>query len=128
MALEIGLLRIPKLFLKHMGVTIMVGVVEKGDFFFFEQFYLPLELGHFHGTNINVMICLPYKSHNVPLPQKLLIFIFIFFNFFFLREYTPLVTYFIYLINQFFWSWEYNDDHNLQLRSKNFKPKKERKK
>ena len=97
-------------------------------FFLFEQFYLPLELGHFHGTNINVMICLPYKSHNVPLPQKLLIFIFIFFNFFFLREYTPLVTYFIYLINQFFWSWEYNDDHNLQLRSKIFKTKKERKK
>ena len=97
-------------------------------FFFFEQFYLPLELGHFHGTNINVMICLPYKSHNVPLPQKLLIFIFFFLQLFFLREYTPLVTYFIYLINQIFWSWEYNDDHNLQLRSKNFKPKKERKK
>ena len=99
MALEIGLLRIPKLFLKHMGVTIMVGVVEKVDFC---AIYLPLELGHFHGTNINVMICLPYKSHNVPLPQKLLIFIFIFLQLFFLREYTPLVTYFIYLINQIF--------------------------
>lgn len=53
MALEIGLLRIPKLFLKHMGVTIMVGVVEKVDFC---AIYLPLELGHFEGTNTNVII------------------------------------------------------------------------
>lgn len=99
MALEIGLVRIPKLFLKHMGVTIMVEVVEKGDFFFFfEQFYSLLELGHFHGTNINVMICLPYKSHNVPLPQKLIILILIFLQLFFSKRIYS-ISYLLYLFN-----------------------------
>lgn len=58
-----------KIVFKAHGCNYHGGGGGKGDFFFLcAQFYLPLELGHFHGTNINVMICLPYKSHNVPLP------------------------------------------------------------